>query len=114
MDWNFWLMIILGTMVLGKCFTLFVFPRLLSRWFTLHHTMNTEEGYIATPDYSSIEGCLGISLTDLKPSGKADIAGKRFDVSIRHGFVKKGVRIRVIETCAGTIYVEPVDDPAKE
>lgn len=108
MNWTFWLVILMVILVLGKCFTLFVFPRIMSRWFTLNHQMTTENGYIAAPDLSSFQGCEGSSFTDLRPSGKADIAGKKIDVSIRHGYVKKGTRIRVIEICAGTVYVEPI------
>ena len=112
MNYTLWLTIIVVVMVLGKCFTLFVFPRLMARWFTLDHQMTAENGYIATPDLSSLLGCLGTSLTDLRPCGKADVGGKRLDVSIRHGFLKKGIRIRVISICAGNIYVEPVDGSA--
>ena len=85
MNWTFWLAVVIVAMVLSKCFSLFIFPRLMSRWFTLHHQITTEEGYVASPDFSSLRGCHGMSLTDLRPSGKAEIAGKKIDVSVRHG-----------------------------
>ncbi len=114
MDWIFWLELLLVMTVLGKCFTMFVFPRILSRWLALNHKMTSEEGYIATPDHSSLRGCEGVALTDLRPSGKADIDGRKLDVSVRKGCLDKGTLIRVIETCAGNIYVEAVPGPAGE
>lgn len=114
MDWIFWLKALLAIVVLGKCFTMFVFPRILSRWLALNHKMTSEEGYIATPDLSSLQGCEGVALTDLRPSGKADIDGRKLDVSARQGFVKKGARIRVVETCAGNLYVEAFPTPEGE
>lgn len=114
MDLIFWLEFLLVVTVLGKCFTMFVFPRILSRWLALNHKMTTEEGYIATPDHSSLQGCEGVTLTALRPSGKADIDGRKLDVSVRKGCLEKGTRIRVVETRAGDIYVEPVFAPPRE
>ncbi|MBP7635284.1 NfeD family protein [Candidatus Ozemobacteraceae bacterium] len=110
MNWMSWLEILLVIVVLGKCFTMFVFPRILSRWLALNHKMTSEEGYVAVPDLSSLQGCEGIALTDLRPSGKADIDGRKLDVSVRQGIVKKGTRIRIVEVWAGNLYAKPVSD----
>lgn len=114
MDVMFWLEVLLVVMLLGKCFTMFVFPRILSRWLALNHKMTSEEGYVAAPDLSSLLGCEGIAVTDLRPAGKADFEGRKLDVSVRQGFVMKGTRIRVIETCAGNLYVEAFPTPERE
>lgn len=114
MDLMFWLEVLLVVMLLGKCFTMFVFPRILSRWLALNHKMTSEDGYVAAPDLSSMLGCEGLAVTDLRPSGKADFDGRKLDVSIRQGYVKKGTRIRVVETCAGNLYVEASPGPGQE
>lgn len=114
MDLKFWLELVILVAVLGKCFTMFVFPRILSRWLTLNHKMTSEEGYVAVPDLSSLQGCEGIAVTDLLPSGKADIGSRKLDVSIRQGIVKKGTRVRIVEVCAGNLYVEAVPTPDRE
>lgn len=110
----FWLEVLLVTTLLGKCFTMFVFPRVLSRWLALNHKMTSEEGYVAAPDLSSLLGCEGVAATDLRPSGKADFDGRKLDVTTRQGFLKKGSRIKVIECCAGSLYVEETGGPDRE
>ncbi|MCK5129650.1 MAG: nodulation protein NfeD [Clostridiales bacterium] len=73
----------------------------------LKSSSSAEEGYIVpTPQRLSINGMTGIAATDLRPSGMAQIDGRRIDVLSIEGFVNKGTKIKVIETKGNRIVVE--------
>ena len=105
MFWT-WVVIIVLAFILAKCFSLFVFPRILSRWFTLHHEISTREGYLAVNDQSYLLGREGCAATDLKPCGKAQFGADRFDVSCSHGIITKGTPVKVTQVQGNSISVE--------
>jgi membrane-bound serine protease (ClpP class) len=46
---------------------------------------------------SELIGQTGITLTDLRPSGSAEIIGKRFDVVSEGSMIERGARIQVVD-----------------
>jgi membrane-bound serine protease (ClpP class) len=70
------------------------------------------------PDSSSIQrgfsegmaalvGQSGVALTDLRPSGVAEVGGVRIDVTAATAFVQKHTRIKVVLVEGTRIVVEP-------
>lgn len=56
-------------------------------------------------------GRTGVALTDLRPGGKAEIAGRRLSVTT-DGFVAAGSTVRVVDESAFRVLVEKVDEGA--
>jgi membrane-bound serine protease (ClpP class) len=52
----------------------------------------------------------GHALTDLRPSGKAQVADKRWDVVTEGGYIDAGRRVRVIDVVGMRIVVAPLAD----
>lgn len=105
-----WLFLVLGLYVVGKLFMIFVFPRILRRWFTLEHQLSTAEGYVAGPDRSSYMGRQGVTRTDLRPSGKAAFGEEVLDVSSAAGFVRRGTNVVVVEVRGSDLFVKSNSD----
>ncbi len=82
----------------------------------LNSSTNAEEGFSSTEDESSLVGALGMAATALRPSGIADIDGKRYDVVTEGDFVKAGERVTVAATEGRRIVVRPAgnDAPASQ
>ncbi len=76
----------------------------------LKHGETSDQGYIA-PSKSTLNamGKQGLTVTDLRPSGIAKIDGMRMDVLSNEGFIKKGEKIKVINTSGNRIMVERID-----
>jgi membrane-bound serine protease (ClpP class) len=58
-------------------------------------------------------GQSGVALTDLRPSGVAEIGGVRTDVTAATAFVQKSTRVTVIQVDGTRVVVEPSQE-AKE
>jgi membrane-bound serine protease (ClpP class) len=58
--------------------------------------LRREDGYIAALPRPELEGVDGIALTDLRPAGKAEIAGERLDVVSEAGWITAGSPVRVL------------------
>lgn len=93
--------------------------RYVSRLF-LTSTLSVEEGYVASPvkGAASILGAPGVALTDLRPTGRARIAGKKYDVTASSQFVTRGESVVVLGVDGPTISVErsaaePKEDKAE-
>lgn len=54
--------------------------------------------YRAAPARPELEGAEGVALTDLRPSGTAEIAGERLDVVAEEGWVPIGAPVRVVHS----------------
>jgi membrane-bound serine protease (ClpP class) len=63
--------------------------------FILRDQLTTEEGYVPHAPREDWLGQEGTALSELRPSGVADIAGQRVDVVTTGEFVERGRRIRV-------------------
>jgi membrane-bound serine protease (ClpP class) len=55
-------------------------------------------------------GQAGVALTDLRPSGAADIGGARIDVTAATAFVRKDTPITVVQVDGTRVVVEPSAD----
>ena len=62
-----------------------------------------------------LNGKEGVAATDLRPSGKIDLDGRRYEAASVFGFLNKGVRVRVLRAEGGRLLVEAAGDgPPKE
>jgi membrane-bound serine protease (ClpP class) len=68
-----------------------------------------EEGFVAAEARADLIGQRGIALTDLHPSGTAQVAGERFDVVSEGGFVPRGASVRVIRSEGYRVVVLPLE-----
>ncbi len=64
---------------------------------------------LSTPEGAALAGLEGVAQTDLRPSGMAEISGRRVDVVADCAFIHKGSRIRVRKVEGSRVLVEPVD-----
>jgi membrane-bound ClpP family serine protease len=55
------------------------------------------------------EGEEGITVSALRPSGKADIKGKLYEVTSQGNFVPSGTRIKISRVFTNQIIVEPIN-----
>ncbi len=69
-----------------------------TRWsgLLLHDSQRRGEGYLSAPARDELVGKAGVALTDLRPSGTAEVDGERIDVVTEGGFVKAGAAITVL------------------
>ncbi len=65
--------------------------------FVLSVEEKSEEGFVSHSTSEELVGKTGKALTDLRPSGTAEIDGKRVDVVTDSEFIEKGSRIEVVE-----------------
>lgn len=63
--------------------------------FILNAKSSKEEGFSANDDNTDLIGKSGIAITDLRPSGIAEIDGKRIDVVTDGAFIKKETKVFV-------------------
>ncbi len=75
----------------------------------LKNASTATEGYVSTVDYSPYLGKEGTALSELRPSGTADIGGSPVDVISEGSFITKGSRIRVVKVEGVRIIVRKVD-----
>lgn len=73
------------------------------KWFRRTLTLTTS---IETPaPAGAAPGSQGIALTDLRPLGRAEIAGQRYEVRCQNGLAATGTRIEVIAAEPGNLLV---------
>ncbi|MBE7092226.1 MAG: hypothetical protein E7365_03480 [Clostridiales bacterium] len=63
--------------------------------FVLSAKTSKEEGFSANDDNNDLMNKSGVAITDLRPSGIAEIDGKRVDVVTDGAFIKKETKIFV-------------------
>lgn len=91
--------------------------RALPGWLVLRTAIDDESGAEAQQggrDAQSLVGAIGTATTDLRPSGRAEFAGRLLDVVGRTDWIDKGTRVRVVEVGGVRIVVEalPAGDAA--
>jgi len=67
------------------------------------------EGYMSNPDFKTLVGAEGITLTPLRLSGTASIDGKRVDVVSDGDYINKGVKVKVIFTEGMRVVVKEIE-----
>jgi membrane-bound serine protease (ClpP class) len=101
-----------GTIVMLVSLLIFIsiviFGALLLLFYTLKRGSRGKGGLIntissvpfdktqGTPDYDGLQGVSGVTLTPLRPVGKAKISGHIVDVVAESGFIEQNVNITVI------------------
>jgi len=81
------------------------------RWFAVKffHRALTLTTSIDTPVAAgAAPGALGVALTELRPLGRAEIAGQRYEVRCQNGLAAAGTRIEVIAAEPGNLLVRIV------
>ncbi len=68
--------------------------------------------YVASKDYSSLQGMTGVAASYLRPAGVAQIDGKRVDVLTEGEFIAAGTPVRVTRVEGARVFVEPVTLPS--
>ncbi len=106
------LIMLLVALVLSAAFSVFAFRYFASRGALRHIILSEEEkadqGYVAPRDQSKLTGKEGIAVTSLRPSGTAEIEGKRVDVVSEGSFVPAGEKL-VVERVEGVrVIVRPL------
>ncbi|RJP78358.1 MAG: serine protease [Desulfobacteraceae bacterium] len=74
---------------------------------TLRRTLSSKEGVTSqSPELENLLGRKGVAMTDLRPSGKALIAGKKVDVASRGDYIRKGEQVVVVIVSGNQVIVE--------
>ncbi len=93
------MVMLLISLVLAAVFSIIAF-RFFARRGALRHIILSEEetadlGYVAPLDQKALSGRTGVAVSTLRPSGVAEIDGKRIDVVSDGSYIAKGEPIRV-------------------
>jgi membrane-bound ClpP family serine protease len=96
--------IVLGTTIIMLAWLKWFAVKFLRRGFTLDAAI---QGSAETPLAAS-PGTQGIAITELRPLGHAEIAGKRFEVRCQTGHVPAGARVEVVTAEFGSLLVRPI------
>ena len=93
--------------ILGGYVVFKMFPRtpLFSK-LTLETVESSGKGYISAETSSDLIGKAGNALSDLRPSGIADINGQRLDVVTEGEYIEKGTKVVVVEVKGSRIVVK--------
>ena len=79
--------------------------------FVLKAEQKKEDGFVGTStEEFELVGKNGIAYTDLRPSGKVEIAEQIHDASSSSGFIEKGMQVRVIGYSAAQIKVRAIEE----
>ena len=77
----------------------------LWRRVVLHDSTTTENGYVSAETRAELVGCTGRAETELRPSGRAIVAGQPVDVVSEGGFIGKGTPIMVVAANGSRVVV---------
>lgn len=77
----------------------------LWRKLVLHDSTTTESGYVSAETKAELVGCAGYTETELRPSGRALIAGQPVDVVSEGAFIGKGTPIIVVSVNGSRVVV---------
>jgi membrane-bound serine protease (ClpP class) len=62
----------------------------------LSSNLHREQGFISAPERADLIGREGVAVTDLRPSGTADVGGERLDVVTEGDYVAQGSRVTIV------------------
>ena len=99
----------------GVILILKLFPK-TSFWkrISLQESQLSDEGYIASRDYSKYFGKLGVALSPLRPAGIGLFDAERLDVVSDGDFINKDVPIEIIRIDGYRLIVRPVKKKRKK
>jgi len=103
--------IALGVSVIGFFLLIKYIPSTRTwRKFVLSTEQRKELGYtVGTKDLKRLNGKEGIAITPLRPSGKAEVNGKKLNVITRGEYVDSNTKIKIISVEGNKIVVEAVN-----
>lgn len=76
---------------------------------TLQSTQDADAGYVVADQQNHLVGETGLALTDLRPAGKVQIAGKPYDAKATTGWIDKGTTVRIVAQERFELVVDPVE-----
>ena len=82
----------------------------LWRKLVLHDSTATEEGYVSAQTQSELVGLTGRAETELRPSGRALVAGQPVDVVSEGAFIGKGTPIVVVSANGSRVVVRKSEE----
>jgi len=103
----------LSVALLGAIILIFVMAKYLPKTnifkrFVLSDAEKTNKGFSSHPISKDLIGAEGIALTTLRPSGTAEINGKKVDVVTESEYVEKGQKLKVIAVEGIRVVVKPI------
>lgn len=86
-----------------------IFSSTLFQKMSVATEMKTSEGFsIKDNTMEALIGSTGVAVTDLRPAGKVEINGERYDVVADSGFITKALTVKVIGLRSNYLVVEKV------
>ena len=103
----------IGALVAAMAIAVLVFILIVKRlpssklWrrLVLHDSTTTESGYVSAESRVELVGCTGRAETELRPSGRALVAGQPVDVVSEGAFIGKGAAIVVVSVNGSRVVV---------
>lgn len=104
-----------ATLVVGGVFLVLISRVVPSLPFARRHLHLSADGLgagaVAVPgDVVVAVGATGAASTDLRPSGRATLAGRVVDVTSEGGWVEGGTAVRVVRVEGARVFVRPAED----
>jgi membrane-bound serine protease (ClpP class) len=99
---------LLATIALGLIAARYLPRTPAGRRLVLAGATRADAGYVSAKVETSLVGATGTAATDLRPTGKAEIAGTRYDVVSEGDYIERDSRVRVVEAGANRIVVRKV------
>ena len=81
----------------------------LWRKVVLHESTTTESGYVSAETRTELVGCTGRTETELRPSGRALVAGQPVDVVSEGAFIGKGTPVVVVSANGSRVVVRAME-----
>ena len=88
---------------------LFASKGILPKRLVLSDATDNESGYVASAKVELNEGDEGVTITYLRPAGKAIFGDKKYDVVSDGEFVESGVNVKVLSVVGSKITVKPIE-----
>ncbi|MCK5595120.1 hypothetical protein KAI19_02960 [bacterium] len=80
------------------------------KYVILSKKEDKNEGFVSHDSLRDIEGKQGVALTLLRPAGKVNINGKKFDVVTEGGYVQKNEKVKVVTVSGKKIVVRKTNN----
>jgi len=88
---------------------LFASKGILPKKLVLSESTDNESGYVASAKVELNEGDEGVTVTYLRPAGKAAFGDTKYDVVSEGEFVESGVSVKVLSVVGSKITVKPIE-----
>lgn len=82
----------------------------MSKTLVLTEEQKKEKGYISSDDLNYFIDKEGIAITDLRPSGSADIGGVKLDVVTDGEYILKDTKIKILKVKGNKILVRKISN----